>query len=626
MATKNTGHLDIPLQKLHIDNHHHSEGVRVIIHPAQRGVVIDTPGDCLRIVTLYTYGTVVRAVRVFGIAQTPSQVKFSLRLRQDGDICSLCDVYYDHGSDGLVLRNTYHSPIRINSTSAFASLDETSSQHRIEPDDAQVIAPAVWTLSVEDSLVLEFRILPRFHPILQLPELPTLHPSTKPNKLKRARSLPEDIETPTSQIRINQKVKTLHTEDEGVLLYIPSSQRGDSSTALTSPSRHVQSLAEGDKLIFPGVWGHDEYSITKRRHVASAGLAEVYHANHSEFGECVVVKALKSPISKTESPQEVGRRVISHADSWFREFALQKELDHDSIVKIYGGDARYMTLYLEYVPANDLAKSGIWRNSENNFAGTKDDASQIWSEIAGALEYVHDKGIDHNDIKPSNILFSRERGAVLCDFGLSCLTGSQPTTNGGTPYYIPPEYLTRTLRGQLADIWAFGITMLYILGHIPLPEAKHKVLYWRIAEVHSPARPVRTTQQPRQPTAADKMRSWLSEIEETKKSLDMTDYSTFMLIDMLEQNPVRRVMASELQKRIVFEKKPKYRARMKERSNDEQENDGVDLPSWRSWSHEGSTTEENTVIVTSDAKVIAKPPDPGPPLLPTEEECTLPRP
>ncbi|KAF2802140.1 kinase-like protein [Mytilinidion resinicola] len=599
MATTDTDNLDIPLEKLHIEKHHHSEGVRAIIQPVQSGVLVDTPEDCLRVVTLYAYGTVVHAVRAFAIAQTPSEIKFSLRLRQDGDVRSLCDIYY-YGSDGLVLRNTSHTLIHLDSTSSFDSLDEAASQHRIEPEDAQVIAPAVWRLSVKGSPVLNFRILPRFHPILQLPERPALYPSAEPNKLKRARSPSEEVEIPTFQERVNRKVKALHPEDEGVLLYIPSSQRGDSLTALTSPSRHVHSLAEGDKLTLPGVWDHDGYSITKRRHVASAGLAEVYHANHSEFGECVVVKALKPPISDTKSPQELARRVTSHADGWFREYVIQKQLDHDSIVKIYGGDARYMTLYLEYVPANDLAKCGIWRNNENNFTGTKDDASQIWSEIAGALEYVHGKGIDHNDIKPSNILFSRERGAVLCDFGLSCLTGAKPTTNGGTPYYIPPEYLTRTLRGQLADIWAFGITMLYVLGHIPLPEAKHKVLYWRIVEVHSRARPL---QQPRQPTAADKMRSWISEIEETKRGLDMTDYSTFMLIDMLEQNPVRRVMASELRKRLMFEKMPSNRAHVKERSHEEQGNDPVELPSWRLSSHEGSTTEENTVVATSAARV-----------------------
>jgi serine/threonine protein kinase len=52
-----------------------------------------------------------------------------------------------------------------------------------------------------------------------------------------------------------------------------------------------------------------------------------------------------------------------------------------------------------------------------------------------------------NDIKPGNILFSKEPGAVLCDFGLSCQSALSRPTAGGTPFYVPPEYITIEQRG-----------------------------------------------------------------------------------------------------------------------------------------------------------------------------------
>ena len=63
--------------------------------------------------------------------------------------------------------------------------------------------------------------------------------------------------------------------------------------------------------------------------------------------------------------------------------------------------------------------SCVWRSTSNDyFRGSKDDAFQVLMDIASALEYLYSLELGHNDIKPSNILLSKERGAVLSDFGL----------------------------------------------------------------------------------------------------------------------------------------------------------------------------------------------------------------
>ncbi len=105
-------------------------------------------------------------------------------------------------------------------------------------------------------------------------------------------------------------------------------------------------------------------------------------------------------------------------------------------------------------------------------------------DIASALEYLHDLGLEHNDIKPGNIMISKERGAILCDFGLSRSTVFLRATSGGTPWYIPPEYFTVNQRGQPADdMFTLYVTWLYLDKLLSLPDAAGRGFI--IAHIHS---------------------------------------------------------------------------------------------------------------------------------------------
>ncbi|CRK14440.1 hypothetical protein BN1723_010338 [Verticillium longisporum] len=150
-----------------------------------------------------------------------------------------------------------------------------------------------------------------------------------------------------------------------------------------------------------------------------------------------------------QKPQEAERNVIRQADMWLREYQSQDDLRHDSIVRLYGGDARFLSLYMEHVDARDLSARGVWRcPRSDNFIGDRTDATRILRDVASALHYLHSRRLVHNDIKPANILYSPARGAVLCDFGLSTMAGG-PATNGGTPFYVPPEFIGARTREEL---------------------------------------------------------------------------------------------------------------------------------------------------------------------------------
>jgi len=108
--------------------------------------------------------------------------------------------------------------------------------------------------------------------------------------------------------------------------------------------------------------------------------------------------------------------------------------------------------------------------------------------MASALAYLHSQGFLHNDIKPANIMWDLQRGAVLCDFGMS--SGAADTSGSGTPFYVPPEWAKYGQRGPTSDVWALGVTMLYAFSFIRLPDSYGfrewdglPTLYWNIGKV-----------------------------------------------------------------------------------------------------------------------------------------------
>jgi serine/threonine protein kinase len=366
------------------------------------------------------------------------------------------------------------------------------------------------------------------------------------------RSLPVDGEEASN----GKKARTnavVGNNQEGVIVFLP---RAADPLMLPLPNavaipRGKQALLEVEKdqtVHIPGGCELDEYQLTKRDQIASTSLSSVYTAEHSQVPSGVVtVKVLKTRLQNLNAKtHENERNVIRQADMWLREYQSQDDLEHESIVKLYGGDARHLALYMEHVEARDLSARDVWRSRQNDlFIGTRADSRRILRDIASALHYIHDRNLVHNDIKPANILYSPERGAVLCDFGLSSKTINQASM-GGTPYYVPPEFIGSKLRGTPSDVWALGITMLYVLRKIPFPDARARPahprpLYWMIADLNraTPTSHPRPGVQPM--SAVLQMQTWLGEIDDVVRRLDPRDRLERLVGLMLIPNPHQRI-------------------------------------------------------------------------------------
>jgi serine/threonine-protein kinase len=113
-------------------------------------------------------------------------------------------------------------------------------------------------------------------------------------------------------------------------------------------------------------------------------------------------------------------------------------------------------------------------------------ALQVVVDVAGALLHLHEEHLVHRDVKPGNVLWSEDRGAVLIDLGFALQgdTASSGDTTAGTVHYIAPEQARGD--GKLdvrADIYALGATLYHLTtGSLPFEGTSEEVLAKQVLE------------------------------------------------------------------------------------------------------------------------------------------------
>ncbi|CAN8069778.1 unnamed protein product [Agarophyton chilense] len=108
-------------------------------------------------------------------------------------------------------------------------------------------------------------------------------------------------------------------------------------------------------------------------------------------------------------------------------------------------------------------------------------ARRYFQQLIEGVLYCHQRGVSHRDLKPENLLIDEQSGLLkITDFGLSSMKGADTasellTTQCGTPHYIAPEIISRTVPaydGRKVDAWACGIILFALLaGYLPFDES-----------------------------------------------------------------------------------------------------------------------------------------------------------
>ena len=565
----------VPLDILQVEDHHHDEGIRILVRPLTKlpSTRSMSPGNencrwlALRAEVASSESP---EHKVLAVTQTAKDIKFSVRIpgetQDDSPRPPLwCELYYDPASDKVIFLNKSDVPLSLSRVFHDPlSSPPGNESHVINPGLAKALKPGTWRIEVRRIAVLDFRILEK-RPVRvykrRLSDAEEGSTSFVGSELSN-KSMKRTLSPDGSEKRVKRRISDANEDatDDGVIMFLrpsadplvfPLPNARDSRALSALNSQALLDAEQGETISVPAVCELDEYYLTKRDPIASTALSAVYIADHSHVpNNIVTVKVLKTRVSNpNDKPLVHERNVIRQADMWMRECQSQEDLQHHSIVRYYGGDARFLSLYMEHVDAPDLTAAPRWRSRSNDlFQGTAADHLCILKDIAGALNYIHGRKLVHNDIKPANILYSPERGAVLCDFGLSTLASSSPT-GGGTPYYVPPEFIGRKLRGPPSDVWALGVTMLYVMGKVSFPDSRArrnhpKPLYWQIAGINNPTQPYK--QYGNGQPAVNQMRDWLTEIFEVREKLSARNPIEKIVSKMLMPNPKQRITMAEI--------------------------------------------------------------------------------
>jgi hypothetical protein len=216
-----------------------------------------------------------------------------------------------------------------------------------------------------------------------------------------------------------------------------------------------------------------QYQILQE--LGRGGMAVVYRAYQPSLERRVAIKVLPPELTFDRA----------FVERFQREARAAAHLNHPNIVTIHdvgqAEGAHFIVMELIEGPSlTDLLRQ--------RGALSPEQAGQIVSQIASALDYAHQRGFVHRDIKPGNILLASDRAAKLTDFGIvKPSEGTRLTQTGallGTPAYMSPEQARGSAIGHATDIYSLGIVTYEMLsGRVPFSGPTMAVLH---AHVYDP--------------------------------------------------------------------------------------------------------------------------------------------
>jgi len=204
-------------------------------------------------------------------------------------------------------------------------------------------------------------------------------------------------------------------------------------------------------------------------------LSTVYDGWDSDIARRVAVKLMRlSTVDDAESKEVLVR--------FKRGAQAAGQLNHPNIVAVfdYGETQDYAYLVMEYIDGPTLK---ALFDQHRTFSLVE--IGRMFGGILDALQYSHEHRVVHRDVKPANIMFTKENVVKITDFGIARLEDSEVTQAGmviGTPAYMSPEQFLGEKIDARTDIYSMGVLLYQALtGERPyegtLATIMHKVLY-----------------------------------------------------------------------------------------------------------------------------------------------------
>lgn len=190
------------------------------------------------------------------------------------------------------------------------------------------------------------------------------------------------------------------------------------------------------------------------------GMGSVYRVRDLLLDEEVALKILRKDLAASQAAVRRFRR----------EVKLTRRIAHRNVVRMFDvGERRGEHFYtMECVVGEGL--STVLTPGQPMEV---DAALGMALQIGQGVEAAHAAGVVHRDLKPDNILVSRDGRVVITDFGVALMPGEDqvealPTKGAGTPYYMAPEQIEGRAVGERTDLYAIGLILFEMLtGALP---------------------------------------------------------------------------------------------------------------------------------------------------------------
>ncbi len=202
---------------------------------------------------------------------------------------------------------------------------------------------------------------------------------------------------------------------------------------------------------------NNRYEIIEK--IGGGGMAEVYKAKCRVLDRYVAVKILRSEFVEDEE----------FISKFKDESQAAAKLNHNNIVNIYdtGIDRDIHYIVMEYVEGTTL-KEYIKNNKPIDIK----ESINIACQIGEALRHAHSNKIIHRDIKPQNILLTKDKVAKVGDFGIARAISEKTITNSdksiGSVHYFSPEQARGGYVDNRTDIYSLGVVLFeMVTGRVP---------------------------------------------------------------------------------------------------------------------------------------------------------------
>ena len=220
--------------------------------------------------------------------------------------------------------------------------------------------------------------------------------------------------------------------------------------------------------------------------VGNGGMGVVWRAKDELLGRTVALKALtvRSVITRAQN-DEGSRRAM-------REARIAARLQHPNVIGVYDivEHDGHPFLIMEYLESRSLSET---LTAETVLSAAE--VARIGARVASGLAAAHKAGIVHRDVKPGNVLISRDGVVKLTDFGISRADGDTTVTGSGillgTLAYIAPEVGQGQPADARSDVYSLGATLYAAMEGAPPSGTDDNAIALLYRIVHEDIKPLR---------------------------------------------------------------------------------------------------------------------------------------